>query len=117
MKILVTGADGFIGCHVVDALVALYGADKIITVGKLQKNPCQNVVSDYKNGYLGLDAESLDKITIILHLGGWIPKVADFANDLDGASSNISFTKALLQLSFKNLKKVVFVSTFGFLFG
>ena len=50
-------------------------------------------------------------VDVLLHLGAFTPKEGHQANAIKECNSNIIFTENLLALPFKNLKKVIYVST------
>jgi nucleoside-diphosphate-sugar epimerase len=94
MKILLTGASGFIGSVVFKRLVEKYGAQNIITLP-----------------YTEYDRFNNPEIETLIHIGAFIPKTSAQADNIELCNSNIINTQTLLQASFPNLKKVIFAST------
>lgn len=110
--ILLTGASGFIGKHLLKALVKKYGSNNVIAFSSKPTEdaifvPHLNYVfeSDYlqKLGYT--------KIHTIIHAGAFTPKSGAEGNNSLKSNTNISNTQALLNLSIPSLKKVIFLST------
>ena len=53
----------------------------------------------------------LATVDVLIHVGAFIPKNALQANAIEECNGNISFTEKLLALPFKNLKKILYIST------
>lgn len=108
--ILVTGTSGFIGKVFVRELINAHGADMVI--GMRYKND-EFFVYDALGSLNPIEKSEklLGKIESIYHLGAFIPKKNSDVNDINGAYSNISFTKRLLSMEMKSLKRIVYVST------
>jgi nucleoside-diphosphate-sugar epimerase len=94
MKILLTGASGFIGKAVKNKLIKKYGMDSI------------RVCSLLSNYFM-----DCSDIEVVLHIGAWIPKTSADVNSILDSNSNISTTQKLLSFKFHNLKKIIFIST------
>lgn len=83
MTTIVTGATGFIGRHLVDALAARGGEVRCLTRGEPKSDSRPNVAFhkvDYGRGDLGLAASVLRGATVVYHLAGATKAVsgADF---------------------------------------
>ncbi len=112
MKVLITGASGFIGQRLVAAAVAAWGAEQVVALSSVPTPGCRSIV--YRSMALALEAADLDLITsvgVLIHAGAYTPKNGAQANDVAACNGNISFTERLLGLPFKTLRKVVFLST------
>jgi UDP-glucose 4-epimerase len=111
MKILLTGASGFVGAKLLVALTEQYGAENISILSS-KKNP--NYMTVLYNGEykIGLENKSqLELVDVLIHAGAFIPKASTDANQLKGCNSNILVTEQLLNINFRNLKKIIFLST------
>lgn len=110
MKILLTGAGGFVGAHLLKRLISQYGADNVVALSSRELPGVQCVTA------LDYDLSTLDKslfndVDVLVHAGAFTPKNASQANDLDLCGMNISVTQALLGFEFAGLQKVLFTST------
>jgi nucleoside-diphosphate-sugar epimerase len=104
MKILITGATGFVGSKVLKELRKKYGDENIIalTSGNKTNLEWRNVKVldsmnyDFNSDYLKIN--SCEGIQALMHIGAWIPKTTAVANDINLATSNITNTYNLLKL-------------------
>ena len=111
--ILLTGASGFIGKHLLKKLVSVFGKDSIVafTSAPIEEAPYllhndYNFETDYfiKSGYG-------TQIDTIIHAGAFTPKSSKGANDVVKCTSNIATADKLLQANLQNLKKIIYLST------
>lgn len=110
MKILLTGASGFIGGRVLTKLIEVYGRESIIVLtSKAIPNVNNTTYKSYKD--FGLSKDYFDDVTHIIHAGAFTPKDSDSANDLDACFSNIEYLKELLSFKLINLKRFINLST------
>lgn len=110
MKILITGATGFIGSHV---LQKLKKTDHEITI----------LSSQSVNGFQVIDAQGFHftpnyllqngckDIDTVLHIGAFTPKKSSEANDAIRCTSNILSTETLLLSALPSLRRFIFLST------
>ena len=108
-KVLITGTTGFIGSALVEYVKKNrpeYLKDVIALSTK--NNPSINTIL-YDN--VSLAIPKIENITDVIHLGAFIPKISALANDIDKCTSNIEFTKLLLQQIPNSINKFVFIST------
>ncbi len=108
-KVLITGSTGFIGSALVDYVKKNrpeYLKDVIALSTK--KHPSFNTIL-YDN--LSLAIPQIENITDVIHLGAYTPKDNKFANDIDKCTSNIEFTKLLLQQIPNTINQFIFIST------
>ena len=110
MKILLTGATGFIGSQIVVSLTEKYGRDSVVILSS--KNVVGVTCFEYRNlGDFGTEATSFDDITHVIHAGAFIPKSTDQAGNIEACCSNIDFTKTLLSHNFRSLVRILNIST------
>ena len=110
MKILLTGASGFVGAHLLKRLILNYGADNVLALTRRELPGAQCViVPDYD--FSILDSGLFNDVDVLIHAGAFTPKRTQEANDLQLCGLNISITQALLGFEFAALKKVLFTST------
>ncbi|HTK83228.1 MAG TPA: NAD-dependent epimerase/dehydratase family protein, partial [Bacteroidota bacterium] len=122
MKILVTGGAGFIGSHIVDALVAEGHSVVVIdnlSVGKKEHvNPkAELIVADIRDDGLGQHFEK-HRFEVVYHEAAQMDVRKSVADPLFDASVNILGTLNLLQHSLRvGTKKFIFASTGGAIYG
>ncbi|MDF2444974.1 MAG: NAD-dependent epimerase/dehydratase [Moraxellaceae bacterium] len=110
MKILITGATGFIGSRLLTQAAQRFGTENVIAL-------CSRPIAGHRclvyhdHGLDGLPAADLAGIEVLVHAGAFTPKSAREANDVAGCNGNIAFTTRLLGLGFTSLKRIVFTST------
>jgi nucleoside-diphosphate-sugar epimerase len=113
--VLVTGANGFIGRHLVKRLVA-DGA----TVHALTRRPAPDSPATIHTIAVPLEdltpehwtRHGIGAFDTVFHLGGFIPRARQDADDIDANfASNLLGTKALLQSLSAPPRRLVFVST------
>jgi nucleoside-diphosphate-sugar epimerase len=112
MKILITGATGFVGSKVLTKLSQKYGKDNIIA---LSSKPIDGIFTirslDYKFDRDYLLKNGCEDVEVLFHIGAFTPKSRNDANDIILTTSNIYSTETLLQANLPNLKKIIFIST------
>lgn len=109
MKILLTGASGFIGSKILDKLISADGLNVLALTSK-QLNNVECVIYKNTNDF-GLDKDYFDDITHIIHAGAFTPKDSHEANDLSKCLTSVDYTKQLLTFDFKKLKAIIHLST------
>ncbi len=111
--ILLTGASGFIGKHLLDAIIKKFGANQIIA---LTSNPITTSAYLLHENYnfskdFFVKYNVAQKIEIIIHAGAFTPKIGKDANNWEKCNSNILNTNTLLGANLPNLKKIIYLST------
>lgn len=110
--ILVTGTSGFIGKHLLDKLIAAFGAENILALTSVPQNKCDYLLHENysfdKNFFI---SNGKDTIDTVIHAGAFIPKKSSEANAYDLCFSSIDTTKKLLDALPSTVKKFVFIST------
>lgn len=110
MKILLTGASGFIGGHLLDALIEKYGSASIVAFTSKEIAKVNCIVY---GGHRDLKVEDYDfsEFTHLIHAGAFTPKNNSESNDVGCCNDNIWFTENILKLGFDKLKRVIYLST------
>ncbi|MBS1520093.1 MAG: NAD-dependent epimerase/dehydratase family protein [Bacteroidetes bacterium] len=111
--ILLTGASGFIGKHLHQALISQYGADNVLalTSGHIDgSNYLLHNNYQFEPGYF-VENNYADAIDIIIHAGAYTPKNASQADDYLKCNENIYSTEKLLSADLPNLQKIIYLST------
>ena len=111
MKLLITGASGFIGGHLVRAAVARYGRENVVALSSRPNDQCETIV--YGEG-LRIEDSALGElagIRVLIHAGAFTPKSGQEANSVEGSEANRTFTEKLLALPFADLEKVIYLSS------
>lgn len=110
MKILLTGASGFIGSHILINLINTFGKDSIIALTS-KEIPNVNCMIYKSRKDFDLNFHDFDDVSHIIHAGSFIPKDSVSANDLELCVGNIQYLKELLAFNLKSLKKIINLST------
>ncbi len=110
--ILLTGASGFIGSHLLDTMIDKYGSDRIVVLTSQPTEKCRFLFhQDYKLDKDIFLKAGVSDIKTILHAGAFTPKTVIESNDIDQSNSNIINTSALLSTHLPNLRNFIFLST------
>ena len=111
MKIIITGASGFIGNRLLQAARSVYGTD----VTAFSSYPAEGSHIVYRStsdfGLTSADHALVQAAKVLIHAGAFIPKSGTEVNQFSECNGNISFTEKLLALPWNRLKKIVFLST------
>lgn len=112
MKLLITGASGFIGSRLINAACAALGSENVIAFSSRAGYACPSIVYNGPDFNLSMaDYALLATVEVLIHVGAFTPKNLLQANAIEECNGNIRFTEKLLALSFKNLKKILYIST------
>jgi UDP-glucose 4-epimerase len=110
MKVLLTGASGFIGGHILAALIEKLGRDSVVALtSKAIPNINCMLYGSFKD--FNLSRICFDDVTHVIHAGAFIPKDAQQANDINSCFESIEYTKNLLLYSFDKIEKFINIST------
>ncbi len=112
MKILITGASGFVGSKVLDRLKLIYGTESIIALSSRSIEGVKTVDShNYKFGRNYLEESGCGDVKVLIHIGAFIPKAAKDVDNMELTTENIENTQRLLQSRMEQLEKIIFIST------
>lgn len=110
MKVLLTGASGFIGSHLLKKLINNLGTESVIAL--TSKNiPNVNCVTYETIQDFWLKKNQFDDVTHIIHAGAFIPNDAKESNNIILCNGSIDYTKELFSFNFYNLVKFINIST------
>jgi nucleoside-diphosphate-sugar epimerase len=111
--ILLTGASGFIGKHLLAALIRDYGSNNVLALTSKPIEECPYLLHNDYNFSDELFAENnyADAIDTIIHAGAFIPKSSVQANDWKLCNQNIFTTQRLLSAKLPQLKRVLYLSS------
>jgi nucleoside-diphosphate-sugar epimerase len=110
--IVVTGASGFIGKHLVSSLIEKFNDKNVIALTSKPISKCAYILHEnyqYENDVF--IKRGFEDIEIIVHAGAYTPKNSTDANNIALCNSNIFNTEKLLNTCFPNLKKIIYLST------
>lgn len=110
MKILLTGASGFIGSHILKSLIEKFGCSSIVVLTSNKLSDVECLVYDSIQKF-NFDKDIFDDVTHIIHAGAFTPKDNSQSNDIEFSFSNIEYTKELISYSFENLSRFINIST------
>lgn len=122
MKVVVTGGAGFIGSHVVDALVAR--GDEVIVIDHYQREKLRFENPSSRIHKTSFGHESVEQIflderpDVVVHLAAQISVTASIVNPIDDATRNIIESLRLLQIAERvGCRRFVFISSGGAIYG
>ena len=111
MKIVITGTSGFIGSRLLQTARAMYGDN--VTAFSSHPSEGNHIVYANRTDFSLAPAELalVEDANVLIHAGAFTPKCGTEANQIKSCNSNIAFTEELLALPWRNLKKIIFLST------
>ena len=111
MKVLVTGVRGFIGARLLETAVSLWGKDHVVALtSKVLPGYSCVVYHDHTLNPVH-NVNLVADVSVVLHAGAYIPKNAARADVVSACNANIRYTEQLLRLPFRELRKIVYLST------
>ena len=110
MKVLLTGASGFIGGYILNALISEFGKDAVVALTSKEIPNVNCMIYESFNGF-GLPENCFNDITHIIHAGAFTPKDNSQASNIELSFGNIKFTSKLLLNNFNSLTRIVNLST------
>jgi UDP-glucose 4-epimerase len=112
MKILITGATGFIGNRLVQEVCSIYGKNNVLALSSRNNDFCETIVySGIDFSINQADLEKLEQVNVLIHAGAYTPKNGREINAIGACNGNINFTEKLLNLPLDNIKKIIYLST------
>lgn len=110
--ILLTGASGFIGKHLLQKLIIEYGKEQVVALTSNPLVECNYLLHNNYKFETGLfSSNGYENIDTVIHAGAFIPKSGKQANNFTLSNSNIINTQNLLKILPKSVKKIIFLST------
>lgn len=110
--ILLTGASGFIGKHLLLQLIKKYGKNNVIALTSRPIDECNYILhNDFQFDPDFLINHGYTNIKTIIHAGAFTPKNGSQANDVNLSNSNIYSTEKLLNLTLPYVQNFIFLST------
>jgi nucleoside-diphosphate-sugar epimerase len=110
--ILVTGVSGFIGRHLLAAIVTEYGSDHVVALTSKPISECSYLLHhNYtfsKNYFI---KSGYSAIHTLIHVGAFTPKNKSEANDWVKCNGNIFSTNKLFLSHLPALQKIIYLST------
>jgi UDP-glucose 4-epimerase len=110
MKLLVTGASGFIGGRLAQAAIAGFGTASVLALSSRPIEGLDTLTYDLTDFSIHEPNRLLD-IEVLVHAGAFIPKSSAETNHILGCNSNIRFSEKLLSHKFPKLRMVIYLST------
>jgi nucleoside-diphosphate-sugar epimerase len=110
MKVLLTGASGFIGGHILSALIKKIGGDSVVALTS-KAIPSVNCLLYGSFKDFNLSRNCFDDVTHVIHAGAFIPKNAQQANNINSCFESIEYTKNLLLYNFHKIERFINIST------
>ena len=106
-----TGTSGFIGSRLLQTARAMYGDN--VTAFSSHPSEGNHIVYANRTDFSLAPAELalVEDANVLIHAGAFTPKCGTEANQIKSCNSNIAFTEELLALPWRNLKKIIFLST------
>jgi UDP-glucose 4-epimerase len=111
--ILLTGASGFIGKHLLKALIKEYGRNDVLALTSEPIKECPYLLHknySFSNDFF-VENKYSDLIKTILHVGAFIPKNSSQVNNWEKCNQNIFNSQKLLEANLPNLENVIYLST------
>ena len=112
MNVVITGTSGFIGSRLLRAARSAYGSK--VTAFSSRPAEGRHIIYVESAAEFGLGPEQFDLVReadVLVHAGAFTPKTSADANHRAGCTSNITFTHRLLDLPWRNLTKIIFLSS------
>lgn len=111
--ILLTGASGFIGKHLLRVISEKYGVDNVLALTSGPIENCRYLLHQnytFEKDYF-IKSGFGSSISVLIHAGAFTPKNSSQANDWQECNKNIINMDRLLKAELPNLKKIIYLST------
>lgn len=112
MKILITGATGFIGKAVLEKLIKKYSSSDIIALSSKQIEGIRTIPSKgYAFSKEYLLENGCEDVEVLMHIGAFTPKSNHEVDNIELTTENVLSTKKVLESNLSKLKKIIYIST------
>jgi len=110
--ILLTGASGFIGKHILKKLIEKVGKDNVVAFTSTPINDCKYVLhNNYKFNDDFFENSEFTNIKSVIHAGAFTPKSGSESNKVSESFTNINSTLKLIEALPISVENFIFLST------
>ncbi len=110
--ILVTGTSGFIGKHLLKALIKNNGKENVLALTSKPINDCAYLLhNNYHFDSDFFEKSGYSNISTVIHAGAFTPKKGSEANNFFNCYSNITSTHSLIAALPENVEQFILFST------
>ena len=106
--ILLTGASGFIGTHLLNSLLEKYGKENVVVLTSKPMPLCKYILHhDYQFDEDYIAKSGFEGIETVIHAGAYTPKSSLEANHINECNSNVTSTAKLLTSNLPKIKNFI----------
>jgi len=110
--ILLTGASGFIGKHILKKLIEKVGKDNVVAFTSTPINDCKYVLhNNYEFNDDFFENSEFTNIKSVIHAGAFTPKSGSESNKVSESFTNINSTLKLIEALPISVENFIFLST------